>query len=122
MDTGSSNLVIAGVKQTDILLTFDPSRLAHCCSVCIHYPLPPLCYRSSTFIDYHKTVEIEYSQGGFSGYLGSDRLHFISFYISDVTIAVIEKSWNFFGTDPQWQGILGLAFDSLMKVTMVTDP
>ena len=122
MDTGSSNLVIAGVKQTNLSFTFNPSKLAHCCSVCIHYPLSPQCYRSSTFIDYHKTVEIEYSQGGFSGYLGSDRLQFISFYISDVTIAVIEKSWNFFGTDPQWQGILGLAFDSLMKVTMVTDP
>ena len=82
-------------------------------------PPPPHCYRSSTFIDRNKKVTIEYSQGGFNGYIGSDRLWFGPFSISDVSVAIIEESWNFFGTDPQWQGILGLAFDSLMKVTMV---
>ena len=51
--------------------------------------------------------------------MGSDRLHFISFYVSDVSVAVIEKSWNFFGVDSQWQGILGLAFDNLLMVSMV---
>ena len=118
MDTGSSNLVIVGLKQTDLSFTFNPSKLEHCCSV--YYPLPPQCYRSSTFIDYHKTVEIEYSQGGFSGYLGSDRLQFISFYISDVPVVVVNESWNLFGNYSEWQGILGLAFDSLTKVTIVT--
>ena len=88
--------------------------------ICYYYPLPPYCYRSSTFVDSNKKVKIGNSQGGFTGYLGSDRLWFISFNISDVSVAIIEKSWNFFGTDPQWQGILGLAFDSLMKVTIVT--
>jgi len=52
--------------------------------------------------------------------MGSDWLHFGSFSVSDVSVAIIENSWNFFGADSQWQGILGLAFDSLMKVTMVT--
>lgn len=52
--------------------------------------------------------------------MGSDQLQFVSFYVSDVSVAVIEKSWNFFGVDSQWQGILGLAFDSLMKVAIVT--
>ena len=82
-------------------------------------PPPPHCYRSSTFIDSDKRIIIGNSQGGFTGYLGSDRLWFISFYISNVSVAIIEESWNFFGTDPQWQGMLGLAYDSLMKVTIV---
>ena len=89
------------------------------CSICHHYPLPPQCYRSETFINSNKPIRIDYSQGGFTGYLGRDWLQFTSFDVTDVSVAIIEESWNFFGTEPQWQGILGLAFDSLMKVTMI---
>ena len=86
--------------------------------VCCHHLLPPHCYRSNTFSDSNTRVTIEYSQGGFNGYIGSDVLKFKTFDVTGVSVAIIEKSWNFFGSDPQWQGILGLAYDSLMKVTM----
>lgn len=65
-------------------------------------------------------MRIEYSQGSFNGYLGTDVMWFATFHVNDVSVAIIEESSNFFGSDPQWQGIMGLAFDSLMKVTMVT--
>ena len=120
MDTGSSNLVIAGVNQTDLSFTFNPAKLEHCCSVCIHYPFPPQCYRSSTFIDNNTRIDAQYLQGRISGYLGSDRLQFISFCISDAPVFVVNESWNLFGNYSEWQGILGLAFDSLTKVTIVT--
>ena len=93
------------------------------CIIHLHFlssPPPPHYYRSSTFTNSNTAVTIEDSQGGFNGYIGTDVLQFQTFKVSDVSVAIIEKSWNFFGSDPQWQGILGLAFDSLMKVTMVT--
>ena len=88
--------------------------------LCVIIIPSPHCYRSSTFTDSNRSVNIKYSQGGFSGRIGSDTLSFRTFVISNVSVVIIEESQNFFDSNSEWQGVLGLAFDSLLKVIMVT--
>jgi len=74
------------------------------------------CYRSSTFHDSGKKVSIQYSQGQFTGYTGYDEVLLGSLTLRNVSVAVIETSVNFFSASTNWQGILGLGYDSLLKV------
>lgn len=98
IDTGSSNFAVASTPHADI-------------SVFFHR------FRSVTFVDLDKEVELPYTKGSWKGILGSDIVSLASLPNVTVTtkIACITSSDKFFVKDAHWQGILGLAYSAIAR-------
>lgn len=106
VDTGSSNLAIAGAPHDD-LDTFFASQ------------------NSSSYVDRNMDVKVMYTQGSWTGHLGRDLVKFSSMpgIVPLVTdLALITKSENFYVNKSQWQGIVGLAFPALAQPQGVVKP
>lgn len=75
--------------------------------------------RSNTFIDMNRAVAVPYTQGNWEGELGSDLIRFIDAPNATVrvNIATIQSSENFFINGSNWEGILGLGYAHLAKVS-----
>ena len=77
-------------------------------------------FRSSTFQTENTTVTLLYTQGHWSGILGRD-LVTIPVLLEqpvNVNIACIQQSQQFFINGSHWQGILGLAYPAIAKVSL----
>lgn len=99
VDTGSSNLAIAGAPHEELDTYFATNN-------------------SSTYVDLGKDVKVEYTQGSWSGHLGRDRVRFPALLDSitvDTDLALITSSNNFYVNNSHWQGIVGLAFSALAQ-------
>jgi beta-site APP-cleaving enzyme 1 (memapsin 2) len=99
IDTGSSNFAVAAAPHFSIDTFFNVS-----------------C--SQTLKNLGTTVNVPYTQGSWSGFLGSDIVRLVSMpNISRVqaNIAFIRESTNFFINGSNWQGILGLAYSELAR-------
>ncbi|XP_069802323.1 beta-secretase 2 [Dendropsophus ebraccatus] len=98
VDTGSSNFAVAGAPNPDITKFFHSDW-------------------SSTYKTLGLDVSVRYTQGSWSGILGTDIIR-IPKGVNDtfvVNIATILESESFFMPQINWQGILGLAYKSLAK-------
>ena len=69
-------------------------------------------------MDTGKKVTIQYSKGQFTGFIGYDKVLLGSLTLHNVSVAVIETAVDFFSPNTNWQGILGLGYDSLLKVSV----
>ena len=80
------------------------------------------CFRSSTYKDLNRVVSVPYTQGNWEGELGSDLLNFIEGPNATVRVDVasILSSENFFINGSMWEGILGLGYARLAKVSSHT--
>ncbi|CAH2219124.1 beta-secretase 2 [Pelobates cultripes] len=98
VDTGSSNFAVAGSPNPDITTFFNSSRSIS------YQPLD---------ID----VTVRYTQGSWTGLLGKDLISLPQGVNGSylVNIASIYESENFFMPSINWQGILGLAYNTLAK-------
>ncbi|XP_038616061.1 beta-secretase 2 [Tachyglossus aculeatus] len=98
VDTGSSNFAVAGSPHSDISSYFDPER-------------------SSTYSPKNFDVTVKYTQGSWSGSVGTDVITIPKGFNGSfiVNIATIFESENFFLPGIQWNGILGLAYTALAK-------
>ncbi|CAG0879959.1 unnamed protein product [Darwinula stevensoni] len=101
IDTGSSNLAIAGYDAAFIDKWFNPDS-------------------SRTFEWLRKDIRVFYTQGEWEGKLGRDvisipGLEAISIPPVKSDTAVILSSTNFFLNGSQWQGILGLGYQAIAK-------
>ena len=79
-----------------------------------------ICYlRSTTFKEMGKEVNVPYTQGSWNGILGQDYVTISSLPNSTVfaTIACIDESDDFFINNSRWQGIMGLAFAGIARVS-----
>ncbi|KAK2527141.1 Bace2 [Columba guinea] len=98
VDTGSSNFAVAGVPDPDVTSYFNTEL-------------------SSTYKSQGIDVTVKYSQGSWTGVLGTDVITMPKgidgSYI--INIATILESENFFLPGVKWHGILGLAYDALAK-------
>uniref|UniRef100_A0A8C3GZV7 Beta-secretase 2 n=1 Tax=Corvus moneduloides TaxID=1196302 RepID=A0A8C3GZV7_CORMO len=98
VDTGSSNFAVAGVPDPDVTSYFNPEL-------------------SSTYRSEGIEVTVKYSQGSWTGVLGTDVITMPKGLYGSYTIniATILESENFFLPGVKWHGILGLAYDALAK-------
>ncbi|KAM6293824.1 beta-secretase 2 isoform 3-T3 [Porphyrio hochstetteri] len=98
VDTGSSNFAVAGVPDPDVTSYFNTEL-------------------SSTYKSQGIDVTVKYSQGSWTGVLGTDVITIPKGIYGSYTvnIATILESENFFLTGVKWHGILGLAYDALAK-------
>ncbi|NXF24755.1 BACE2 secretase, partial [Rhodinocichla rosea] len=98
VDTGSSNFAVAGVPDPDVTSYFNPEL-------------------SSTYRSQGVEVTVKYSQGSWTGVLGTDVITMPKGLYGSYTIniATILESENFFLPGVKWHGILGLAYDALAK-------
>ncbi|TRZ12679.1 hypothetical protein HGM15179_014438, partial [Zosterops borbonicus] len=98
VDTGSSNFAVAGVPDPDVTSYFNPDL-------------------SSTYRSQGIEVTVKYSQGSWTGVLGTDVITMPKGLYGSYTIniATILESENFFLPGVKWHGILGLAYDALAK-------
>ncbi|KAF4797061.1 beta-site APP-cleaving enzyme 2 [Turdus rufiventris] len=98
VDTGSSNFAVAGVPDPDVTSYFNPEL-------------------SSTYRSQGIEVTVKYSQGSWTGVLGTDVITMPKGLYGSYTIniATILESENFFLPGVKWHGILGLAYDALAK-------
>ncbi|KAF2985335.1 hypothetical protein EK904_001745, partial [Melospiza melodia maxima] len=105
VDTGSSNFAVAGVPDPDVTSYFDPEL-------------------SSTYRSQGVEVTVKYSQGSWTGVLGTDVITMPKGLYGSYTIniATILESENFFLPGVKWHGILGLAYDALAKVLGGIEP
>ncbi|XP_042236967.1 beta-secretase 1-like [Homarus americanus] len=99
VDTGSSNLAIAGA---------------------VHKELDTFYVRqnSSTYVDLGRDVKVKYTQSSWTGHVGRDLAQFPSVpgtlpLVTD--LALITASENFYVNNSHWQGIVGLAFSALAQ-------
>lgn len=96
---------------------FDAGSL-HQLWLCSHRSLPPL-HRSSTYRDLRKGVYVPYTQGKWEGELGTDLVSIP--HGPNVTvranIAAITESDKFFINGSNWEGILGLAYAEIARVS-----
>ncbi|KAM6293823.1 beta-secretase 2 isoform 2-T2 [Porphyrio hochstetteri] len=99
VDTGSSNFAVAGVPDPDVTSYFNTEL-------------------SSTYKSQGIDVTVKYSQGSWTGVLGTDVITIPKGIYGSYTvnIATILESENFFLTGVKWHGILGLAYDALAKM------
>lgn len=76
-------------------------------------------FRSSTYESQDITVEVPYTQGKWKGILGSDMvtLNGASNITVRANLACITESSNFFINGSNWQGILGLAYADIARVS-----
>ncbi|XP_042312965.1 beta-secretase 2 [Sceloporus undulatus] len=98
VDTGSSNFAVAGAPNEELTTYFDSEK-------------------SSTYIPLGVEVSVKYTQGSWTGTLGTDIITMPKGINGTYTIniATISQSENFFLKGIKWQGILGLAYDALAK-------
>ncbi|XP_010223316.1 PREDICTED: beta-secretase 2-like, partial [Tinamus guttatus] len=98
VDTGSSNFAVAGAPEADVTSYFNPEL-------------------SSTYKSQGIDVTVKYTQGSWTGTLGTDVITIPKGINGSYTIniATIFESENFFLPGVKWQGILGLAYDALAK-------
>jgi len=78
------------------------------------------CCSSDTFEDLDTDLDIKYTQGSWSGYLGTDVIKIVSlanFSTFRANVALITESDNFFVNGSNWQGILGLAYREIAEVS-----
>ena len=70
----------------------------------------------------NRAVAVPYTQGNWEGELGSDLIRFIDAPNATVrvNIATIESSENFFINGSNWEGILGLGYAHLAKVSSIS--
>lgn len=70
----------------------------------------------------NRAVAVPYTQGNWEGELGSDLIRFIDAPNATVrvNIATIESSENFFINGSNWEGILGLGYAHLAKVSFAS--
>ena len=86
--------------------------------------LSNLFSRSSTFSWLSDRVSVQYSQGYWEGELARDQLKFSALPTRPITaeFAVIDYSEDFFSEGTDWQGILGLGYETIaeevMKITL----
>lgn len=92
------------------------------CTSCHGYTRPDLClllHRSSTYRDLRKAVYVPYTQGKWEGELGTDLVSIP--HGPNVTvranIAAITESDKFFINGSNWEGILGLAYAEIARVS-----
>ncbi|KII63469.1 Beta-secretase 1 [Thelohanellus kitauei] len=109
IDTGSSNFAVAGEYFNLISHYFNVNK-------------------STSFQDLHTPVDVPYTQGHWSGILGSDIIsvkygfenegkdfgHFKSVG-TRVKVALIKNFSNFFINGTEWSGILGLGYSRLSR-------
>lgn len=82
------------------------------------------CSRSSTYRDLRKGVYVPYTQGKWEGELGTDLVtipHGPSVTVR-ANIAAITKSDKFFINGSNWEGILGLAYAEIARVSPAASP
>ncbi|POI32840.1 hypothetical protein CIB84_003408, partial [Bambusicola thoracicus] len=105
VDTGSSNFAVAGVPDPDVTSYFNTEL-------------------SSTYKSQGIEVTVKYSQGSWTGVLGTDVVTIPKGIDGSYTIniATILESENFFLPGVKWHGILGLAYDTLAKVLGGIEP
>ncbi|XP_066476950.1 beta-secretase 2 [Tiliqua scincoides] len=97
VDTGSSNFAVAGAPDADVTTYFRTDK-------------------SSTYKSLNTEVTVKYTQGSWTGNLGTDVIAILGINGTyTVNIATILESENFFLTGIQWQGILGLAYSTLAR-------
>nr|XP_033798904.1 beta-secretase 2 [Geotrypetes seraphini] len=98
VDTGSSNFAVAGAPDPDITTYFDTTK-------------------SSTYYSLDIDVSVRYAQGSWEGVLGMDVITVHKGLVDNITIniATILESEDFFVQGTNWQGILGLAYNTLSK-------
>ncbi|XP_062983625.1 beta-secretase 2 [Elgaria multicarinata webbii] len=98
VDTGSSNFAVAGASNPDLSTYFNTEK-------------------SSTYKPLGFEVTVKYTQGSWTGTLGTDIITMPKGINGSYTIniATIFQSENFFLKGIQWHGILGLAYDALAK-------
>ncbi|XP_074785334.1 beta-secretase 2 isoform X2 [Athene noctua] len=98
VDTGSSNFAVAGVPDPDVTSYFNTAL-------------------SSTYKSQGIDVTVKYSQGSWTGVLGTDVITIPKGIYGSYTIniATILESENFFLPGVKWHGILGLAYNTLAK-------
>ena len=68
----------------------------------------------------NKPVSVTYSGGKWSGTLAKDLVSIGSSPPVEVEFALITSASNFFIAGAQWSGILGLAYESLAKVSLLS--
>ncbi|XP_046383443.1 beta-secretase 1-like [Ischnura elegans] len=99
VDTGSSNLAVAGTE----------------------HPLVDAYFRSDsseTYVSKKENVGVPYTQGCWDGKMGSDMVYIpslINLVPVRCDIASIHSSKNFYVNGSHWQGILGLAYPSISR-------
>lgn len=78
-----------------------------------------LCLRSTSYQDLNRPVAVPYTQGNWEGKLGSDVLRFVEGPNATVrvNVAAILSSENFYINGSMWEGILGLGYARLSKVS-----
>ncbi|XP_065272703.1 beta-secretase 2 [Emys orbicularis] len=98
VDTGSSNFAVAGAPNPDVTSYFNTEE-------------------SSTYKSQGTDVTVRYTQGSWTGVLGTDIITIPKGINGTYTIniATILESENFFLPGVKWHGILGLAYDALAK-------
>ncbi|XP_077198868.1 beta-secretase 2 [Paroedura picta] len=98
VDTGSSNFAVAGAPNLDVTSYFDTKK-------------------SSTYRSLGTEVTVKYTQGSWTGTLGTDVITIPKGINGTYTIniATIFQSENFFLNGVKWHGILGLAYSVLAK-------
>ncbi|XP_074825830.1 beta-secretase 2 isoform X4 [Natator depressus] len=98
VDTGSSNFAVAGAPNPDVTLYFNTKE-------------------SSTYKSQGTDVTVRYTQGSWTGVLGTDVITIPKGINGTYTvnIATILDSENFFLPGIKWHGILGLAYAALAK-------
>ena len=78
------------------------------------------CCSSQTFVNLSSYVHVPYTQGSWSGFLGTDVVKIPS--LTNLTafranIALITESSEFFLNHSNWHGILGLAYSEIAQVS-----
>uniref|UniRef100_A0A8B9Q6M6 Beta-secretase 2 n=1 Tax=Apteryx owenii TaxID=8824 RepID=A0A8B9Q6M6_APTOW len=103
VDTGSSNFAVAGAPDPDVTSYFNPEL-------------------SSTYKSQGIDVTVKYTQGSWTGMLGTDVITIPKGINGSYTIniATILESENFFLPGVKWHGILGLAYDALPSSSVET--
>ena len=105
IDTGSANFAVAS----------DPNPYV------THYFTRE---NSTTFIDDGRQIDVAYTEGEWSGTLGTDIVSLSSppNISARVNIACITESKHFFTESARWQGILGLAYAELSRPSSSFEP
>ena len=92
-------------------------------NLCSSYVILFIYYcSSSTFENLHKTVEVPYTQGKWSAFLGSDVVTLATDgepLAVTAEVACITQSDEFFINGSQWQGILGLGYKAISQVILL---
>ena len=75
------------------------------------------CCSSRTFENLSTHLHVKYTQGSWSGFLGTDVVKIANFSAFRSNVALITESTYFFVNGSNWQGILGLAYREIAEVS-----